>query len=50
MTLLRMPIFCWSQLVTCLLVLFAFPVLIGVMTALWIDRQWGGVFTSPTGR
>jgi cytochrome c oxidase subunit 1 len=49
MTLLRMPIFCWSQLVTCLLVLFAFPVLIGVMTALWIDRQWGGVFTSADG-
>jgi cytochrome c oxidase subunit 1 len=49
MTMLRMPIFCWSQLVTCLLVLFAFPVLIGVMTALWIDRQWGGVFTSPDG-
>jgi len=49
MTLLRMPIFCWSQLVTCLLVLFSFPVLIGVMTALWIDRQWGGVFISPDG-
>ena len=49
MTLLRMPIFCWAQLVTCLLVLFAFPVLIGAMTALWIDRQWGGVFTSPDG-
>jgi cytochrome c oxidase subunit I len=46
---LRMPIFCWAQLVTCLLVLFAFPVLIGVMTALWIDRQWGGVFSSPEG-
>jgi cytochrome c oxidase subunit 1 len=49
MTMLRMPIFCWSQLVTCLLVLFAFPVLIGAMTALWIDRQWGGVFSSPEG-
>jgi cytochrome c oxidase subunit 1 len=49
MTMLRMPVFCWAQLVTCLLVLFAFPVLIGVMTALWIDRQWGGVFTSPDG-
>ena len=33
MTMLRMPIFCWTQLVTCLLVLFAFPVLIGVMAA-----------------
>jgi cytochrome c oxidase subunit 1 len=49
MTMLRMPIFCWAQLVTCLMVLFAFPVLIGVMSALWIDRQWGGVFSSPEG-
>jgi cytochrome c oxidase subunit 1 len=49
MTMLRMPIFCWAQLVTCLMVLFAFPVLIGVMCALWIDRQWGGVFSSPEG-
>jgi cytochrome c oxidase subunit 1 len=49
MTLLRMPIFCWAQLVTCLLVLFAFPVLIGALGALWIDRQWGGVFTAPGG-
>src|SRR3954462_1952170 len=36
MTMLRMPIFCWSELVTCLLVLFSFPVLIGALTALWI--------------
>src|SRR3954463_1579289 len=49
MTMLRMPVFCWAQLVTCLMVLFAFPVLIGAMTALWIDRQWGGVFSSPDG-
>jgi cytochrome c oxidase subunit 1 len=49
MTMLRLPIFCWAQLVTCLMVLFAFPVLIGVMSALWIDRQWGGVFSSPDG-
>ncbi|WP_037412001.1 cytochrome c oxidase subunit I [Candidatus Solirubrobacter pratensis] len=49
MTMLRMPVFCWAELVTCLMVLFAFPVLIGVMIALWIDRQWGGVFTSPGG-
>jgi cytochrome c oxidase subunit 1 len=49
MTMLRMPIFCWSELVTCLMALFAFPVLIGALVALWIDRQWGGVFTSPNG-
>ncbi|HWK28992.1 MAG TPA: cbb3-type cytochrome c oxidase subunit I [Solirubrobacter sp.] len=48
MTMLRMPVFCWTQLITCLLVLFSFPVLIGAMTALWIDRQWGGVFTGPS--
>jgi cytochrome c oxidase subunit 1 len=49
MTMLRMPIFCWAELVTCLMTLFAFPVLIGALVALWIDRQWGGVFTSPGG-
>jgi cytochrome c oxidase subunit 1 len=49
MTMLRMPVFCWAELVTCLMTLFAFPVLIGVMIALWIDRQWGGVFTGPDG-
>jgi hypothetical protein len=49
MTLLRMPIFCWAQLVTCLMTLFAFPVLIAALVALWIDRQWGGVFTGPGG-
>jgi cytochrome c oxidase subunit 1 len=49
MTMLRMPVFCWAELVTCLMTLFSFPVLVGVMVALWIERQWGGVFEGPGG-
>jgi cytochrome c oxidase subunit 1 len=49
MTLLRMPVFSWTMLVTSLMVLVAFPVLIVAMGLLWIERQWGGVFSSPDG-
>jgi cytochrome c oxidase subunit 1 len=49
MTMLRMPVFCWAMLVTCLMVVFALPVLIAAMALLWVDRQWGGVFDGPDG-
>jgi cytochrome c oxidase subunit I len=49
MTMLRMPVFCWTMFATVLMVLFAFPVLVVTMALLWVDRQWGGVFTSPDG-
>jgi cytochrome c oxidase subunit 1 len=49
MTMLRLPVFCWTMFATVLMVLFAFPVLVVTMALLWVDRQWGGVFTSPDG-
>ncbi len=41
MTLLRMPVFCWAQVATCLMVLFAFPVLLAALGLLWAERHWG---------
>jgi cytochrome c oxidase subunit I len=49
MTMLRLPVFSWTMFATVLMVLFAFPVLVVTMALLWVDRQWGGVFTSPDG-
>jgi len=49
MTLLRVPVFSWTVLVTSLMVLFAFPVLIAAMGLLWVERQWGGVFGGAEG-
>jgi cytochrome c oxidase subunit 1 len=49
MTMLRLPVFSWTMFATVLMVLFAFPVLVVTMGLLWVDRQWGGVFTSPDG-
>jgi cytochrome c oxidase subunit 1 len=48
-TLLRIPVFSWAMLVTSLMVLFAFPVLLAAMGLLWVERQWGGVFSAPDG-
>jgi cytochrome c oxidase subunit I len=48
-TLLRIPVFSWAMLVTSLMVLFAFPVLLVAMGLLWVERQWGGVFSAPDG-
>ena len=49
MTMLRIPVFSWGMVVTCLLVLTAFPALVLAMTLLYIDRHFGGVFTDPGG-
>jgi cytochrome c oxidase subunit I len=49
MTMLRLPVFAWTQVVTCLMVLFAFPVLIVAMALLYYDRHFGGVFDSSGG-
>jgi cytochrome c oxidase subunit I len=49
MTMLRLPVFTWSMLVTTLLVVVSFPVLILAMTLLLIERQFGGVFDSAGG-
>jgi cytochrome c oxidase subunit I len=49
MTLLRMPFFTWSQVVTNFMVVVAFPVVIAAMVLLYIDRNWFDVFTTPGG-
>jgi cytochrome c oxidase subunit I len=49
MTMLRLPVFTWTVLVTCLMVVFAFPALVVGMSLLFADRQLGGVFDGPNG-
>jgi cytochrome c oxidase subunit 1 len=49
MTLLRMPVFTWSMLATCLLVVFAFPALIVALGLLWAQRHFGGVLSGGSG-
>jgi cytochrome c oxidase subunit I len=49
MTMLRLPIFSWSMVVTCLMVVMSFPVLLLAMTLLYVERQFGGVFEGSGG-
>jgi cytochrome c oxidase subunit I len=49
MTLMRMPVFTWSMLATCLLVAFSFPALIVALGLLWAQRHFGGVLTGGLG-
>ncbi len=49
MTLMRMPVFTWSMVATCLLVVFAFPALIVALTLLWAQRHFGGVLSGGAG-
>src|SRR5439155_8742508 len=49
MTLLRMPVFTWSMVATCLLTLFAFPALIVALSLLWAQRHFGGVLVGNLG-
>jgi cytochrome c oxidase subunit 1 len=50
MTMLRMPLFTWSELVTVFMVITGFPVLIVAMALLEMDRQGVGIFSaSPEG-
>jgi cytochrome c oxidase subunit I len=49
MTLLRMPVFTWTMVVTCLLTLFAFPALILALVLLWAQRHFGGVLSGGLG-
>jgi cytochrome c oxidase subunit I len=39
MTLLRMPVFCWTMLVTCLLVVASFPALLVAFAGLLLERH-----------
>jgi cytochrome c oxidase subunit 1 len=49
MSLLRMPLFTWSEVVTCFMVVTTFPVLIVAMTLLFLDRHGVGIFTGSGG-
>ncbi len=47
MGLLRMPMFCWTTLVTSILLLFSLPVVAAGLIMLFIDRNYGGGFFDP---
>ena len=49
MTMLRLPVFTWSMVFTCLMTVFSFPVLVVAMALLFADRHLGGVFDSSGG-
>ena len=49
MTMLRLPVFTWTMVVTCLMVLTAFPALVVAMGLLLAQRQLGGVFSGAAG-
>jgi cytochrome c oxidase subunit I len=49
MSLLRMPVFTWTELASVLMVVGAFPVLILAMALLYIDRHGGRIYTGYSG-
>ncbi|MCD5323335.1 MULTISPECIES: cytochrome aa3 quinol oxidase subunit I [Pontibacillus] len=49
MKLFHMPIFSWSTLVTCFIIVFAFPILTVALALLTIDRVFGAQFFTLTG-
>jgi cytochrome c oxidase subunit 1 len=49
MTMLRLPVFTWSQVVTCLMVIASFPVFVLAFALLLLDRHGVGVFSGHGG-
>jgi cytochrome c oxidase subunit 1 len=49
MTMLRLPVFTWSMVVTCLLTIAAFPALVVALVLLFVDRHYSGVFEGAAG-
>ena len=48
-TMLRLPVFTWTSLVTVLMTLMSFPALIVAMALLLWQRRYGGIFDGPSG-
>jgi cytochrome c oxidase subunit 1 len=49
MTMLRMPVFCWTMLATTFMVVASFPVMVVAMALLLAERHIGGIFDGATG-
>lgn len=45
----KMPIFTWSSLITCFIIVFAFPILTVALALMTIDRVFGSQFFTLTG-
>jgi len=48
MSMLRLPIFSWTVLVTAILILFSFPALTSALAMLLLDRRFGATFFLPS--